>query len=188
MRAMPSWLSGKWQFLARLSPYVAEHKRRLGLGFICILLTNAFFLATPWVVKYAIDDLYVSVTSEKFAFYAAAVVVLAILEGVFRFAMRWLIIGVSRDVEYSLRNDVFAHLQTLSLSFYQRNKTGDLMSRATNDLSNVRMLLGPGIMYTANTLTTAVFAIAMMLSINWQLTLLALLPLPLADHWGVARR
>jgi ATP-binding cassette subfamily B multidrug efflux pump len=87
-----------------------------------------------------------------------------------------------------MRNDLFHHLETLPLAFYQRNKTGDLMSRATNDLSNVRMLLGPGIMYTANTIVVVVFAISFMLRINWQLTLLALLPMPIVSttvrHFG----
>jgi ATP-binding cassette subfamily B protein len=95
--------------------------------------------------------------------------------------MRWLLIGVSRDIEYVLRNDLFQHLETLSLRFYQSNKTGDLMSRATNDLSNVRMLLGPGIMYTANTILTATFAALMMLRISWELTVLALLPMPIVS-------
>jgi len=104
------------------------------------------------------------------------------LQGVFRFLTRMLIIGVSRDIEYTLRNDLFRHLETLSISFYQKNKTGELMSRATNDLSNVRMLVGPGIMYTANTVVTALFAVVVMLEISWQLTLLALLPLPFVSY------
>src|SRR5206468_247093 len=102
----------------------------------------------------------------------------------FRFLMRRLIIGVSRDIEYSMRNDLFRHLEALPLSFYQENKTGDLMSRATNDLSNVRMLMGPGIMYSANTVIVAVIAVLLMLRIHWQLTLLALVPLP-AVSWSV---
>ena len=102
--------------------------------------------------------------------------------------MRRLIIGVSRDIEYELRNDLFQHLETLPASFYQTNRTGDLMSRATNDLSNVRMLLGPGIMYTANTVVVTAFAGVLMLRIDWRLTLLALLPLPVVSasvrHFG----
>ena len=102
--------------------------------------------------------------------------------------MRWVLIGVSRDIEFQLRNDIFAHLERLPMRFYQRNRTGDLISRATNDLSNVRMVLGPGIMYTANTLIVATFAVALMLSIDWKLTLMALLPLPIVTlsvwHFG----
>src|SRR4030095_16159325 len=104
------------------------------------------------------------------------------------FLMRRLIIGVSRQIEYSIRSDLFRHLETLPASFFQKNKTGDLMSRATNDLSNVRMLLGPGIMYSANTIVVAVMAIMLMLRINWQLTVMALLPLPAVSlsvrHFG----
>ncbi|PYS35768.1 MAG: ABC transporter ATP-binding protein, partial [Acidobacteria bacterium] len=88
----------------------------------------------------------------------------------------------------AIRNDLFLHLETLPMAFYQKNKTGDLMSRVTNDLSNVRMLLGPGIMYTANTIVVAAFAVLLMLRINWRLTLLALLPLPAVSfsvrHFG----
>ena len=108
---MPGIRSERWRFLSRLIPYLAQHKSRLAWGFVCILLTNTFLLATPLVVKYAVNDLYESVTREKFAFYALMIVVLAICEGIFRFAMRWLLIGVSRDIEYSLRNDLFKRLE-----------------------------------------------------------------------------
>jgi ATP-binding cassette subfamily B protein len=172
----------RWSFLRKLLPYLARYKFRLAVGFLCILLTNLFFLGMPLVVGYAVDDLNRAATREKFAFYAAMIVLLAVFEGLFRFAMRWLLIGVSRDGEYELRNDLFRRLESLSMSFYQRNKTGELMSRATNDLSNVRMLLGPGIMYTANTVITATLAMALMFRISWSLSVLALLPLPLVSY------
>src|SRR5215831_13513375 len=159
-----------WHFLSGLFPYLKRHRLRLSLGFLCVFFTNIFLLAPPWVMKYAVDDLYQSVTRRKLALYALAIIGLTLLQGIFRFTMRWLLIGVSRDIEYSLRQDVFHHLELLPMSFYQRNKTGDLMSRATNDLSNVRMLLGPGIMYSVNTIVTAAMAIAFMLSIDWRLT------------------
>src|SRR5215813_3218233 len=180
--------SQKWHGLSRLISYLQQHPGRLAAGFICILLTNFFLLATPRVMGYAVDSLNESVTREKLATYGAMIIGLAICEGIFRFFMRRLIIGVSRDIEYSIRNDLFKHLETLPMSFYQKNKTGDLMSRATNDLSNVRMLVGPGIMYTANTIIVAGFAVLLMLRINWQLTLLALLPAPAVSlsvrHFG----
>jgi ATP-binding cassette subfamily B multidrug efflux pump len=172
----------KWKVLNRLSPYLRQHKLRIGLGFACALLTNAFLVANPWVIKYAIDSLYQSVTWEKLGHYAVVLVLLTLGQGVFRFWTRWLIIGVSRDIEYSLRNDLFVHLERLPLSFYQKNKTGDLMSRATNDLSNVRSLVGPGIMYTANTLLTAVFTTVLMLRMDWRLTLFSLIPLPMVSY------
>jgi len=174
--------SPKWKVLDRLFPYLREHKGRIALGFACVLLTNALFVGVPWVIRYAINSLAESVTTEKLAYYAGILVALTLVEGFFRFWMRWLLIGVSRDIEYSLRNDLFTHLEKLPMVFYQRNKTGDLMSRVTNDLSNVRMLVGPGIMYTANTLLTVAFSIVLMLQIDWRLTLLALLPLPLVSY------
>ncbi len=173
--------SGKWSALSRLKGYLYEHRVRLGFGFLCVLTTNLFLLATPRVMGYAVDSLTESVTRQKLTFYGLLIVGLALCEGVFRFLMRRLIIGVSRDIEYRMRNDLFLHLERLSMSFYHKNRTGDLMSRATNDLGNVRMLFGPGIMYTANTIAVSVFAIALMLRINWQLTLLALAPLPLVS-------
>jgi len=180
--------SQKWRGLSRLKPYLLRHRGRLTVGFICILLTNVFLLATPQVMGYAVDRLKESVTREKLATYAVVIIGLAILEGIFRFFMRRLMIGVSRDIEYSIRNDLFAYLETLPMSFYQKNKTGDLMSRVTNDLSNVRMLLGPGIMQTVNTITVATFAVILMFRINWQLSLLALLPAPVVSlsvrHFG----
>src|SRR6476646_12203041 len=180
--------SHKWRVIKGLRAYLVPHRRRIAAGFVCVILTNVFLLTMPRVMGYAVDSLKESVTREKLAFYAGLIIGLAACEGVFRFLMRRLIIGVSRDVEYSMRNDLFRHLEALPMSFYQRNKTGDLMSRATNDLSNVRMLFGPGIMYTANTIIVALFAIILMLRINWHMTLLALLPLPAVSfsvrHFG----
>jgi len=174
--------SPKWAVLNRLTPYLKQHKLRIFLGFTCALLTNGLLVANPWVIKYAIDSLYQSVTWEKLGYYASILILLTLGQGFFRFWTRWLIIGVSRDIEYFLRNDLFTHLERLPLAFYQRNKTGDLMSRATNDLSNVRMLVGPGIMYTANTLLTLIFTVVLMLKMDWRLTLLSLIPLPMVSY------
>jgi ATP-binding cassette, subfamily B, multidrug efflux pump len=176
-------MGSKWSVLARLKVHVERHRKRLAFGLFCLICSNALLLATPWVTgKYAVDGLRESITRQKLLYYAALVICLTLLQGVFRFLTRMLIIGVSRDVEYTLRNELFRHLETLPTTFYQKNKTGELMSRATNDLSNVRMLMGPGIMYTANTALTAVFVTALMVKINWQLTLLSLLPLPMVSY------
>src|SRR5215813_14214424 len=172
----------KWKVLSRLVPYLREHSLRIVIGFLCVLLTNALLVANPWVIRYAFNSLGESVTRQKLAYYALVLIGLTLGQGVFRFWGRWILIGVSRDIEYSLRNDLFRHLERLPMSFYHKNKTGDLMSRATNDLSNVRMLAGPGIMYTANTILTAIFTVILMLKIDWRLTLLALLPLPLVSY------
>ena len=162
----------------RLLGYLAPHRRTFLLGFICAVLTTAISLASPWVLKRAIDDLAHGLTIAKTVRYAALLFVLAAVGGVFRFLMRRVIIGASRSFEYDLRNDFFAHLQRLDADYFQRNRTGDLMSRATNDLSAVRMLIGPAVMYTATTALTFVVAIALMLSIHPRLTAVALVPLP----------
>ena len=183
-------LSSNWSSLSRLYPYLYTHRGRLALGFAAIVFSNAFQMLGPRVMGQAVDSLSSSVTQTKLITYAAILVGLTLLEGVFRFASRWWLIGASRDMEYSLRMDVFTHLESLPMAFYQRNKTGELMSRATNDLSNVRMLLGPGIMYSTNTIVTGVVAVAFMLSIDWRLTLVSLIPMPIVSIgvWQVGRR
>jgi ATP-binding cassette subfamily B multidrug efflux pump len=153
-----------------------------------LLLTTALSVASPWVLRHAIDDLTAGVTREKLVLWAALVVGLVLVEGVFRYAMRMILVGVSRDVEYELRNDVFDRLTRLSAVWYQSQRIGDVMSRATNDLSAVRMVLGPGIMYTANTVATFLFVVVLMARIDAVLLVLALLPLVLvsvlARHFG----
>jgi len=136
-------------------------------------------LAAPWILRHAIDDLQAGVTGTKLGRYALLVVGTALVSGVFRYLMRQTLIGISRDTEFDLRNDFFAHLQRQPVSFYQSRQTGELMSRATNDMSAVRMLLGPGIMQGLNTIVLAVAAVAIMLVISPLLTLIALLPLPI---------
>jgi ATP-binding cassette subfamily B protein len=178
---MPVKPSSKWRSLSRLYPYLREHRGRLVLGFIAIIFSNAFQMMGPWVMGQAVDSLYASVTQTRLLYFASAIVGLTLLEGICRFGSRWWFIGASRDMEYRLREDVLAQLQVLPMSFYQKNKTGELMSRATNDLSNVRMMLGPGIMYTLNTIVTAVVAVGFMISIDWRLTLVSLLPMPLVS-------
>ena len=150
-------------------------------GFVCVVVTATISLAGPWVLKYAIDDLHGGVTSAKVRFYAGILLLLAAVGGFFRFLMRRIIVGASRDFEYDLRNDFFAALQRQHAGYFQQHRTGDLMSRATNDLSAVRMMIGPAVMYTSSTGLTFVIAIALMLSIDPKLTLIALVPLPLVS-------
>src|SRR5437016_4488703 len=126
------------------------------------------------VLRYTIDDLTRSVTRAKLIEYASLLLAIGLVGGVFRFLMRRILIGASRDIEYDMRNDFFAHLETLPLAYYQTHRTGDLMSRATNDLNAVRMMIGPSVMYSANTMLTFIVALAMMLAIDPWLTLLAL--------------
>ena len=162
----------------RLLPYVLRHRRRLLLGLSCVVAMTSVSLLSPWVLKYAIDDLTVGVTRGKLGLYGALLLGIAVVGGCFRFLMRKLIVGVSREIEYDIRNDFYAHLERLSLSYFQSERTGDIMSRATNDLSAVRMMAGPAIMYSVNTILVFFVAIILMLSINLRLTLIALIPLP----------
>jgi len=165
--------------LQRLIPYVLRYRLRLTLGLACVFGTASVSLLSPLVLKYAIDDLSAMVTRVKLAQYAGLLLGIAVTGGCFRFLSRRVIVGVSREIEYDLRNDFYAHLQRLSVSYFQSVRTGDIMSRATNDLSAVRMMVGPAIMYSMSTLIVFVVAIVMMLSIDMRLTLIALVPLPL---------
>ena len=166
---------------SRLLGYLTRYLRAFLLGFACVVATSVITLTGPWVLKYAIDDLMAGVTAEKVRFYAAALLALAAVGGVFRFLMRRILIGASRDIEYDLRNDFFAALQRLHLQYFHARRTGDLMSRATNDLGQVRQMIGPAVMYTSSTILTCVVAITLMLSIDARLTALSLIPLPFAS-------
>ncbi len=163
--------------LGRLLPYLRRRRGGIARGLVCLVVTTALSVASPWVLRYAIDDLTAELTRQKLWLYAGLIVSLVLSEGVFRYFMRTILIGISRELEYELRNDVFRHLTVLPARYYQEHRIGDLMSRATNDLSAVRMVLGPGIMYTANTGATFVGAVVLMGAISPFLLLLSLLPL-----------
>jgi len=164
-----------------LLPYLARYRSQIALGFIMVVMMVLTGMAAPRVFMYVIDGLQQSLEPDKLPFYAALILGIAVVEGVFRFWMRRILIGVSRKVEYDLRNDFLAHVQKMSLLFLQARSTGDIMSRATNDLNAVRSVLGPGIMYSMNTIVTFVIGIALLLYLNWQLTILACVPLALAS-------
>ncbi|HEY1401168.1 MAG TPA: ABC transporter transmembrane domain-containing protein, partial [Terriglobales bacterium] len=168
--------------LRPLVPYLKRYRRGLILGGLCVLLTNGIAVRYPLVLRRATDDLvHTGVTSEKLLYYASLIIGIFVAKGIFQFLTRWIVIGISRDIEFDLRNDLFSHLERLSYSFYQRNRTGDIMAKATNDLSAVRNLLGPAIMYSANTIVFTAFALFYMLRISPKLTLFAFLPLPVAS-------
>ena len=167
--------------LRKLLPYVLFYRWKLALGFVFLLVTTTIQLVSPWILKYAIDELMLGATRSKLIGYAGSLLGLALLGGVGRFFMRRIIIGVSRLIEYDLRNLFFSHLQRLSLSYYQENRTGDLMSRATNDLNAVRMMVGPAIMYSSTTAITFIVCVFLMWSISPSLTFFVLLPLPLVS-------
>jgi ATP-binding cassette subfamily B multidrug efflux pump len=167
--------------LRRLLPYVRRHRTRMAWGLLCLVLTTALSVASPWILRYAVDDLMLKVTREKLWLYSGLLVAVVIVEGVFRYYMRMVLIGISREIEYELRGDVFAHLTLLSSRYFQSHRIGDIMSRATNDMSAVRTVLGPGIMYTANTGATFVGTVVLMLRISPPLLGLALVPLILVS-------
>ena len=157
----------------RLLPYALRYRRAFVLGLTCVLVTTAIQLLSPWILKHAIDDLNSGVSRQKLAMYAGLLLGVAMVGSVFRFLMRRILIGASRDIEFDLRNAFFARLQQMPLAYYQARRTGDLMSRATNDLNAVRMMVGPAVMYSANTLLVFVVALILMSSIDARLTLMA---------------
>src|SRR5271169_1792611 len=167
--------------LSPLFPYLRKYRVTFGIGALCVLCNNCVWILFPLVIRRVIDDLNLGVTRHKLLTYSALLLAVAGTKAIFQFLTRWILIGVSREVEFDLRNDLFSHLERLSYSFYQRTRTGDIMARATNDLNAVRMLLGPGIMYTANTVVFTAGALVFMLSISPRLTFYAFLPLPLVS-------
>ncbi len=167
--------------LRPLLPYLKRYRWGFIIGALCVLLTNGIWILFPQVIGNAADDLNQGVTRHKLLIYAGLLLGVAVSKGIFQFLTRWIVIGISRDIEFDLRNDLFARLEGLSYSYYQRHRTGDIMARATNDLNAVRMLLGPAIMYSANTIIYTAGALAFMISISPKLTFYTFLPLPVAS-------
>jgi ATP-binding cassette subfamily B multidrug efflux pump len=167
--------------LQPLVPYMRRYWRGYLWGCLCTVLANAIWVQFPRVIGVAVDDLTVRVTWNKIFDYAGLLLAVTVAHGILLFLMRWIIIGISRDIEFDLRNDLFAQLEKQSTSYYHEHRTGDLMARMTNDLNAVRMLLGPAIMYTANTVLFFAGALYFLLRISPFLTLAALAPMPLAS-------
>jgi ATP-binding cassette, subfamily B, multidrug efflux pump len=162
-------------------PYLWRYRRGLGLGMGALILKDLLSAALPLVIRGGVDSLTRGFRLQLVFEFAALLVALSLIKGIFQYWMRVILIGISRDVEYDLRNDLFSHLVTLSSDFYARFRTGDIMARSTNDLNAVRMMLGPGIMYWTETMFTAALTIAVMLSVDWKLTLISLIPAPLVS-------
>ena len=167
--------------LTPLLPYMRRYRRAYFWGGLAAVLSSAVWVFFPRVIGVAIDDLNLGVTRKKILLYACLLVGIAVAKGVFLFYTRWILIGISRDIEFDMRNDLFLQLEKQAPEYYQQRRTGDIMARMTNDLNAVRMLLGPGIMYSANTILFSVFALYFLLRISPMLTLAALVPLPLAS-------
>jgi ATP-binding cassette subfamily B multidrug efflux pump len=167
--------------LRPLFPYLRKYRGSYFIGTICVFINNGVWILFPLVLRRAVDGLQAGVTREKLLIYSLQLMGVAAIKGIFQFLTRWMVIGISREIEFDLRNDLFRHLESLSYSYYQRTRTGDIMARATNDLNAVRMLLGPAIMYSANTIVFTAGALVFMLSISPRLTFYAFLPLPLVS-------
>ncbi len=164
-----------------LVPYLRRYRRTFVWGGVATVCSNAVWIFFPQVIRLAIDDLNHGVTNHKILLYAGTLVGISVAKGVFLFLTRWIIIGISRDIEFNLRNDLFATLEKQPAAYYQQHRTGDIMARMTNDLNAVRMLLGPAIMYSANTILFTLGSLYFLLRISPFLTLVALAPLPLAS-------
>jgi ATP-binding cassette subfamily B protein len=164
-----------------MRPYLARYKGRFVTGFVCLIVGQCVGALVPLVIKAGIDDLTHGVLVRRLAGVGGLLIGLALVKAFFLFWTRWILIGISRDAEYDIRNDLFRHLLRLSPRYYTENRTGDLMSKLTNDLNAVRNMIGPGIMYSATTLVTGIATLALMIRLDWSLTLMALAPLPLVS-------
>ncbi|MBV9304504.1 MAG: ABC transporter ATP-binding protein [Acidobacteriaceae bacterium] len=170
-----------WKSLGSLWPYLRKYRGGLALGIGSLLVKDALAAGLPIVIKYGVDSLTRGFQLRTVLQLAALLIGLSSLKGLFQYWMRVIIIGISRDIEYDLRNDLFGHLVELSQDFYSRYRTGDIMARSTNDLNAVRMMLGPGIMYWTETSVMLILAVIVMAHANLQLTLIALSPAPLVS-------
>jgi ATP-binding cassette subfamily B multidrug efflux pump len=167
--------------LAPLYKYMRRYRWGYLWGLLTGIVTNLVLVQFPNVLGKAVDALKHGTTRQHILFLASLLVAIYIVRGIFLYAQRWILIGISRKIEFDLRNDLFRKLETQDTGFYTRYRTGDIMARVTNDLNAVRMVLGPGLMYSASTIVLSVFALVFMLRISPYLTLCALAPMPFAS-------
>src|SRR6266581_213044 len=167
--------------LRPLVPYLRRYWKHLAWGGVAVILYNVIKVLIPVVIGHAIDDMQHGITQAKVLNQALRLLVIAALSAIFLYICRQVIIGASREIEFDLRNDIFANLERQSPSYYHTHRTGDIMARTTNDLNAVRMLLGPAIMYSANTIVFTAAALPFMYRISPKLTFFAFVPLPMAS-------
>jgi ATP-binding cassette subfamily B protein len=167
--------------IKKFARYFRPYKLSLTIGITCILAGVCFNLYIPLIVGQAIDANWKVVTWSMLTVSAAKVLGASLISGIFLFLQRRILIGISRNVEYDLRRDFYAHLVDQPLSFFHEHRTGDLMARATNDLAAVRQLTGPMIMYTLQTVFVVLIVLPLLLMINWWLTLLLFVTMPLVS-------
>jgi len=163
--------------LRRAAPYYRPYRLQFAAGLLIVLASAALSSVIPWLLRRAIDAIGAGAPMSNIWKLSGLIVLAALIGGAFRYGMRELINGISRWMEYDLRNDLFIHLETLDAAYFAQTHTGDIMARLTNDLSAVRMAIGPAVMYLTNTIFGGLFALYFMLRIDVRLTLLALLPL-----------
>jgi len=167
--------------LKPLAPYLRRYWKHLAWGGVAIVLYNVIKVLIPVVIGHAIDDMQHGITEQKVLYHSLRLLLIAALSAVFLYICRQVIIGASREIEFDLRNDIFANLERQSPGYYHTHRTGDIMARTTNDLNAVRMLLGPAIMYSANTIVFTAAALPFMYRISPKLTFFAFVPLPMAS-------
>ena len=167
--------------LKPLAPYLRRYWKHLAWGGVATILYNVIKVLIPVVIGHAIDDMQHGITESKILYHALRLLLIAVLSAIFLYITRQVIIGASREIEFDLRNDIFANLERQSASYYHTHRTGDIMARTTNDLNAVRMLLGPAIMYSANTIVFTAAALPFMYRISPRLTFFAFVPLPMAS-------
>src|SRR4051794_10862451 len=167
--------------LRPLFAYMRRYRWGYVWGSLCVVGTNAVYVLFPKVLEKAIDGLRSEISHRQLLLFVGALVAIGLVKGVFLYAQRWILIGISREIEFDLRNDLFRHLEKQDSGFYQRYRTGDIMARMTNDLNAVRMLLGPAIMYSANTAVFTIGALFFLLHYSPYLTMVAFAPAPLAS-------
>jgi ATP-binding cassette, subfamily B, multidrug efflux pump len=170
-----------FQRLSPLFPYLRRYWRSFLWGGLALLIYNSAKVVIPLLIGRSIDDMQRGLSISKLEHYALLLLAIAIVSGIFLYLMRQIIIGASREIEFDIRNDLFQHLESQPPEFFQRHRTGDIMARSTNDLNAVRQLLGPAIMYSANTVVFTAAALPFMIHISPRLTLIAFLPLPFAS-------
>jgi ATP-binding cassette subfamily B multidrug efflux pump len=163
--------------IRKLLPYFRPYRIQLIGGLALVVLSSGITSIIPWYLRQAIDGIRSNAPISRIWLFAGAIVLTALVGGAMRYGMRELLNGLSRWIEYDLRNDLFKHLTRLDATYFAKMRTGDIMARLTNDLSAVRMAAGPAIMYLTNTIFGGLFALGFMVNISWMLTLLALLPM-----------
>ncbi|WP_433965720.1 ABC transporter ATP-binding protein [Tunturiibacter gelidiferens] len=167
--------------LKPLAPYLRRYWKNLAWGGVAVILYNTIKVLIPIVIGHAIDDMQHGITEAKVIHHTLRLLLIAILSAIFLYITRQVIIGASREIEFDLRNDLFSNLERQAPSFYHTTRTGDIMARTTNDLNAVRQLLGPAIMYSANTIVFTAAALPFMYRISPRLTFFAFVPLPMAS-------